>query len=321
MKFFGRDPNGSPITITAYVEGVFSERYGPIESLCWRFVPGGDEAQFLMETDSGQHPWATGEVRDQCFCLMIGADRRLSYQLSYASQWTFLSRLMRRFHKELAGDPALVGRLKELFGQTVETFYQMDRFSTFSEGLRQRAAQFGASLRYGLEVDFSAYDPSNFFHALRVYPQSEGTTRAFEELGTGQEQVLAIAFACAYAQAFGGVEDSGLVLIIEEPEAHLHPLAQRWLGRTIHDLVASEIQVVLTTHSPAFIDLSHLDGIAVMRKDDEGGSSTVTQQSTADFAGHCQERGAPAATAETIGPFYAASATEEILTGLFRAVV
>jgi putative ATP-dependent endonuclease of OLD family len=316
-EFFGRNPLSGPIAITADVTGVSTDRYGPIDRFSWTYHPGSDDPSFIMESDSGDSPWANGEARDQCFCMLIGADRRLSYQLSYASRWTFLSRLMRRFHKQLMADDALAQRLKELFDQIVATFYELGPFTAFSQGLRQRAEQFGTSLRYGLTVDFSAYDPSNFFHSLRVYPQTDGMARSFDELGTGQEQVLAIAFACAYAEALGNNEDSGLLLVIEEPEAHLHPLAQRWLGRMIHELVASEIQVVITTHSPAFVDLINLDGIAVVRKSEEGGSTTVSQQTMADLAGYCQGTGAPRASTENIGPYYTASATEETLSGLF----
>jgi putative ATP-dependent endonuclease of OLD family len=314
--FFDRDPNGT-IDVIAELEGVTSDRYGVIYRLRWRFTPGADEPEFLMETEYDGERWANGEVRDQCFCLLVGADRRLSYQLSYASKWTFLSRLMRRFHKELTADVELVERLKNLFGEIVESFARLDHFSAFSTGLRAQVERFGASMSYGLEIDFSAYDPSNFFHSLRVYPQSDGATRTFEELGTGQEQVLAIAFACAYAHAFGSHQDAGLILVIEEPEAHLHPLAQRWLGRTIHEVAAEGVQVVVTTHSPAFVDLHNLNGIVVVRRDGEQGSSTVIQHSEASLTRHCRETGATKATAENIGAFYATSGTEETISGLF----
>ena len=39
------------------------------------------------------------------------------------------------------------------------------------------------------------------------------------------------------------------LLIIEEPEAHLHPQAQRNIAKTIVQLVRSDIRVIITTHS------------------------------------------------------------------------
>jgi putative ATP-dependent endonuclease of OLD family len=89
--------------------------------------------------------------------------------------------------------------------------------------------------------------------------------RSFDELGTGQEQILAVAFAYAYSRAYGAGED-GLVLVIDEPEAHLHPLAQRWLAAKVDGLGDRGVQVIVTTHSPAFVDLSHIDGLVCVRK-------------------------------------------------------
>ncbi|MBK9344415.1 MAG: hypothetical protein IPN07_15605 [Dehalococcoidia bacterium] len=44
--------------------------------------------------------------------------------------------------------------------------------------------------------------------------------RSLDELGSGQEQLLALAFANAYARSFK--DSGGLILLIDEPEAHLH---------------------------------------------------------------------------------------------------
>ena len=124
------------------------------------------------------------------------------------------------------------------------------------------AASFAANLQYGLDVDFSAYDPSNYFRSLRVNPTLGDEVRSFDELGTGQAQILAVAFAYAYARAYGSSED-GLVLVIEEPESHLHPIAQRWLAEKVRDLHGDAVQVIVTTHSPAFVDLANPGGIAL----------------------------------------------------------
>lgn len=45
------------------------------------------------------------------------------------------------------------------------------------------------------------------------------------------------------------VLDAGDVLIIEEPEAHLHPAMQTMLARELARLVRAKVRVVLTTHS------------------------------------------------------------------------
>ena len=50
-----------------------------------------------------------------------------------------------------------------------------------------------------------------------------------------------------------GVVQPGDLLIIEEPEAHLHPLAQTQIALTLARLVRAGVRVVVTTHSEWFI--------------------------------------------------------------------
>ena len=62
----------------------------------------------------------------------------------------------------------------------------------------------------------------------------------------------------------GGV--TGLVVLIEEPELHLRPHAQRYLYRVLRRLADAGNQVIYSTHSPAFLDVARLDEAAFVRK-------------------------------------------------------
>jgi len=253
--------------------------------------------------------------------MSVGVNRDLSYQLSYGSKWTTLSKLMRRFHDRLISDPDRVDRLKQIFGSLVETFEEVDEFQLFGDALKQAFADFGGNLQYGLGIDFSAYDASNYFRSLRIFPHVDGEARTYEELGTGQEQVLAMSFAYAYAQAFGG---DGLILTIEEPESHLHPLAQQWLAEKIRLLAASGVQVIVTTHSPYFADLAKPWTVALIRREDEGFGTTATQFTAESLTQKLIDLGAPAnrTTTMSVGPYYESAATYETLGGFFcRACV
>ncbi|MBI3979117.1 MAG: AAA family ATPase [Chloroflexi bacterium] len=315
-EFFGRDRNEATIGITIDLDGVHHTDYNRthiVSQLAWQFPTVGGRALRMVYAGGGGSSYVSNEVRGQCTCILIGADRRLSYQLSYTSKYTFLSKLMKRFHERLTADPERMAQLQGYFAAVKTLFEGVSEFAAFQDELRQQVAELSGNLAYSLGIDFSAYDPSNYFHALQVYPQENKQVRTFDELGTGQEQILAVSFAQAYARAFR--DAGGLVLVIEEPEAHLHPLAQEWMGQKIFELAEQGVQVVVTTHSPAFLDVMHLEGFVLVRK--EGAATSVVQLTRSQLAEHCQKTGAPKTTSGTVLPFYAAVSTAEILAGFF----
>lgn len=318
--FWGREPHDVAIEIEVFADGLVCSKAGEIESLFWACHSDPPrEPRFRAFTPDHDERFASNELRRQCQAMIVNADRRLSYQLSYTSKWTFLSRLMHRFHEHLVSDDTRVERLKAEFGKIVGIFEEVKEFQAFRGGLAEQFGEVLKGMSYGLNVDFSAYDPSNFFRSLRVLPNENGEPRTLDELGTGQEQVLALVFAHAYARAF--FEEGSIVLVIEEPEAHLHPLAQEWLGRLIRMMSRDGLQVILTTHSPAFVDILGLEGLVLVRK--PGESTAVTQLTRADLAASCVLHGSDAESTddEAILPFYASAATSEILAGLFARKV
>jgi putative ATP-dependent endonuclease of OLD family len=64
-----------------------------------------------------------------------------------------------------------------------------------SKNVSEQVDDLSGNFEYQLGIDFSAYDPSNYFKSLRIFPCQDGEIRALDELGTGQEQILAISFA------------------------------------------------------------------------------------------------------------------------------
>lgn len=314
-EFWDRNPANGPIKIQASFDGLTG--YGqPVDMVYWKAVEG-QEPEFNCVLQDGNERWVKNETRDQCMCFSVTADRKLPHQLSYTSKFTLLSKLMRKFHKLLTEDEVRVQRLRDKFDEIRDIFDEVAAFGNFQTELRSQFGEMFAGMSYGLQVDFSAYDPSNFFHSLRMQAVEGETIRTFEELGTGQEQLLALAFAQAYAKAFYG----GIFLAIEEPEAHLHPLAQEWLAKKVKQMSADGLQLMLTTHSPAFVDLLGLNGCVLVRKVDE--ATSVYQLTRQRLTDYCLEHGAhPARTqVDTILPFYEGSATQTIKAGLFAKKV
>ncbi len=318
-EFHGRSPQNIEMGIRLSVGGMYCPKCidSPITEIRWTYAKANDQpCEFVYKGSRCRDDshYMNNEIRSQLTCISVSPDRDIAYQMSYASKWTLLSKLMRKFHDRLIGDASRVEKLKEFFDQLVGTFYEVEEFSKFAELLRSSTEDFGGNLPYGLDIDFSAYDASNFYRSLRLFPKLDGEFRAYEEMGTGQGQILAISFAYAYAQAFGG---SGLILAVEEPETHLHPLAQQWLANKLVAVTESGVQVVLTTHSPTFIDLAVPGSKVLVRKRGEGRATTVLQLKSQQLVNKVVELGAPErVTVTNVGEFYENSATEEIKSGL-----
>lgn len=317
-EFFNRSPEGIEIKIIIEVEDMTCPKHidSEVEYLEWTFEKDNDKpCKFVYKSKDCSCSWISNQLREQISWMTVGVDRTLAYQLSYSSKWTTLSKLMRRFHNKLIENEQRTEKLKEYYKSLTETFYEVEDFKYFADYLRESTEDFGANMGYGLKIDFSAYDPSNFFKSLHIIPNYQGEPRSYDEMGTGQEQVLAIAFSYSYAKAFGG---QGLGLVIEEPEAHLHPLAQQWVSVKLYELAKQGVQVLITTHSPYFINLSYPENIVLVRKSGEGRATNSIQVNSDDLTRRVNELSiSKKGISDTIGSFYENSATNDIKGGLF----
>lgn len=273
----------------------------------------GKENDFvgIQSADGVENQFVKGELRDELLCIVVNSEQNLNYQLSYSTKFTLLSKVTKAFHDKLTDDTARVEKLKGFFEEIKTTFMEVKEFNVFSENMSSIANTVLSNMTHALAFDFSAYDPSNYFKTLRVHPTEDGETRAYEELGTGQQQILALSFAHAYAKSFLG---QGLLFILDEPEAHLHPLAQKWLAKKMFKMAEDGLQIILTTHSPYFVDLNYIEGINLIRKDSE--TTLNINQNATTLYNHCLKTSSnPNKTKEeTIVPFYANNSTSHILS-------
>jgi hypothetical protein len=58
----------------------------------------------------------------------------------------------------------------------------------------------------------------------------------------------------------------GLLLLIEEPELHLRPQAQRYLYRLLREFSLAGNQVIYSTHSPAFLNVTRMDELVFVER-------------------------------------------------------
>ncbi len=81
------------------------------------------------------------------------------------------------------------------------------------------------------------------YYEFLVKQYKGGTEVGLTDVGFGVSQILPVLILCYYA-------DEGSILVLEQPEAHLHPKAQSELADVLIDVVKNRnIQIILESHS------------------------------------------------------------------------
>jgi predicted ATPase len=131
-------------------------------------------------------------------------------------------------------------------------------------------------MKLGAKIDVSRVATSDLFDVSVQLP--DGTDFPIADLGFGLSQVLPVLTQLSFAP-------NGSTLLFEQPELHLHPLAQRPLASVFIDAIHKrDIHIVAETHSPQMITQFHRevrdnklspDEIALYRVTRRGGKSHI----------------------------------------------
>lgn len=119
---------------------------------------------------------------------------------------------------------------------------------------------------YQQKTDLNFSDPS-YFKILSTLQAKIGadTPLDLDENGLGFNNLLYMSVLLSVLENTG--DDLLNLLLIEEPEAHLHPQLQALLMDHIERASNSELQVALTTHSPQLASGATIDQITVLGRD------------------------------------------------------
>ncbi len=115
------------------------------------------------------------------------------------------------------------------------------------------------------------------FEALRRSAKmivDDGTPTELEYKGDGVQSLAAIALMRHASES--SASGKHFVIAIEEPESHLHPSAMHALRKVFREL-AEKYQIVITTHSPLFVDRSNVSSNVLVNKNKAVPAKSIEQ--------------------------------------------
>jgi len=133
--------------------------------------------------------------------------------------------------------------------------------------------------QYSVEIEFLPFEFRRILDTLRIqipiYNElPEGTTvvrKYFNliEYGLGYNNLIYMAVVLGNLTRRKEVEtDAYISLLLEEPEAHLHPQLQNILFAYLNEINDKGIQIFITSHSPTITAKARLDSLIVLQNQD-----------------------------------------------------
>ena len=152
----------------------------------------------------------------------------------------------------------------------------LDQITTIAQARSLVADRLDAMTGQGRFAQHSglAFEDAKFERAVGALRAKIGQLAALEmdENGLGYNNLLYMSvLLAAIADAPPEDEEPTLrVLLVEEPEAHLHPQLQDLLMRFLDTEAAGATQVIVTTHSPMFAASARVERLTVLARDEDG---------------------------------------------------
>ena len=270
---------GIQFKVTRYKKNSGRHSKGDLRSELLCIGDDGTPIEVLKRTSSASsakpHPEkakVSEEIRSATPAVMVDVDRNAKHHLS-GSQWSILGRMLLGVSKKLKADPVRFNEFQRKFAEARELLHTDDYKQLHGAIVRNLEAHTGIA---GVDVTLDQIDPINLYKSFSVLFKDPETPIPVDadRMGSGIQSAVVISLLQAYRE----LHKEDAILLFEEPELFLHPHSRRHLFRLLCELSENGTQVVYTTHSQDFVDLSRINCVQLVRK--EAGTGTVLQPPT-----------------------------------------
>lgn len=207
------------------------------------------------------------EIRSATPAVMVDVDRNAKQHLS-GSQWSILGRMLLGVSKKLKADKQRFNDFQQKFAEARELLRTDDFKELHGSIVKHLETHTGIA---GVDVTLDQIDPINLYKSFSVLFKDPETPMPVDadRMGSGIQSAVVISLLQAYRE----LHKEDAILLFEEPELFLHPHGRRHLFRLLCDLSESGTQVVYTTHSQDFVDLTRINCVQLVKKTADDGTT------------------------------------------------
>jgi len=200
--------------------------------------------------------YITAEQRETFCPLHIPPNREIK-DLPASSKWTPVGRIIFELSKLIEKNEEVTTQFKEKMAECVSILERSPEFSDFKRGIETFSTEQMGNRGENIRIKMDLIDHKYILKTLQIFEDLGDEKYNISEGGQGIQSNVTI----AALRAFSEICRERFFIIADEPEAYLHPLAQKALCKVFENIAARGTQIILTTHSPYFISPKYINGL------------------------------------------------------------